>query len=95
MLSDGFKSIFLIISEILFRLSMTKNSSVEYFYENEAVILIDEIDCHIHPRWQKNLIPCLRNLFPKCQFIITTHSPFVLESLQEYEIIKIGEKGIM
>lgn len=95
MLSDGFKSIFLIISEIMYRLSLLDCNEEEYFYNKEAIILIDEIDCHIHPRWQRNLIPSLRKLFPNCQFIVTTHSPFILETLQEYEIKQIGEKGIM
>lgn len=93
MLSDGFKSIFLIISEIILRLSVLSKDKL--FYLHEAVILIDEIDCHIHPRWQRTLVPSLRTLFPNCQFIITTHSPFILESLQEYEIFKVGEKNII
>ncbi len=95
MLSDGFKSIFIIISEIILRLALIECKEEEYFYEKEAIILIDEIDCHIHPKWQKNLIPSLRKLFPNCQFIITTHSPFILETLQEYEIKKIGERNIL
>lgn len=95
MLSDGFKSIFLIISEIILRLSLIEDDVEQPFYMKEAIVLIDEIDCHIHPKWQKSLMPSLRKLFPNCQFIITTHSPFILESLQQYEIIKIGDKNII
>ncbi|MCH5209812.1 MAG: AAA family ATPase [Oscillospiraceae bacterium] len=95
MLSDGFKSVFIIIAELLHRLSLSynpeKNENIE-FYEMEAVVLIDEIDCHIHPRWQTNLLPALTQLFPNCQFIVTTHSPFILKKLEEYEIKQIGGK---
>ena len=58
-------------------------------------ILIDEIDCHIHPKWQKNIIPGLKRLFPNCQYIVSTHSPYILSSVQEYEILQIGEKKIV
>ena len=61
----------------------------------EAIILIDEIDCHIHPKWQKKLLPSLRELFPNCQFIVTTHSPYILDGISEYSIKKIGEKKIV
>lgn len=59
------------------------------FYEKEAVILIDEIDCHIHPKWQRNLLPYLVKMFPNCQFILTTHSPFIIENLEDEQIIKL------
>lgn len=102
MLSDGFKSIFVIITAIILRLALAsedeeenEDGKTELFYEKEAIILIDEIDCHIHPKWQKNILPAFRLLFPNCQFIITTHSPFILQSLNEYEIIKLGEKEIL
>lgn len=96
MLSDGFKSIFMIITELICRLSLSYDIQYgrEYdieFYELEAVVLIDEIDCHIHPRWQVHILPYLRELFPNCQFIVTTHSPYILNSVQPYEIKKIGD----
>lgn len=95
MLSDGFKSIFSIVLDIIRRLALTPDSDNEEFYMKEAVILIDEIDCHIHPKWQRKLIPAFRELFPKSQFIFTTHSPYILDSLQTYEIKKVGEKNII
>lgn len=95
MLSDGFKSIFSIVLDIIRRLALVSESEEEEFYKKEAVILIDEIDCHIHPRWQRKLVPAFRELFPNCQFILTTHSPYILDGLQSYEIIKVGEKEIL
>lgn len=95
MLSDGFKSIFSIVLDIIRRLALAPELEEEEFYKKEAVILIDEIDCHIHPKWQRKLMPALRKLFPNCQFIITTHSPYILDGLQSYEILKVGENEIL
>lgn len=95
MLSDGFKSIFSIVLDIIRRLALAPDLNDEEFYMKEAVILIDEIDCHIHPKWQRKLIPALRELFPNCQFIFTTHSPYILDSLQTYEVKKVGERTIV
>lgn len=95
MLSDGFKSIFSIVLDIIRRLALAPDFHDEEFYMKEAVILIDEIDCHIHPKWQRKLIPAFRELFPNCQFIFTTHSPYILDSLQAYEIKKVGGRNII
>ena len=43
----------------------------------EAVVLVDEIDLHLHPKWQRDLVPTLSKIFPNVQFIVTTHSPHV------------------
>ena len=45
-----------------------------------AVVLIDEIDLHLHPKWQRELLDYLSNLFPNTQFIVTTHSPLIVQS---------------
>ncbi len=95
MLSDGFKSLFSIIGAMIMRLSLLGEKDGMPFYMNEAVVLIDEIDCHIHPRWQRNIIPALKLLFPNCQYIVSTHSPYILESVQEYEIKQIGERRMV
>ncbi|WP_421381796.1 AAA family ATPase [Bacillus salacetis] len=87
-LSEGFKNLFIIIGEIFFRLYIAADNN-SLFFEEEAVILIDEIDCHIHPKWQVNIVPYLKKMFPNCQFIITTHSPFIVSELEKNEIIKL------
>lgn len=53
--------------------------------DTRGVVLIDELDLHIHPRWQRSLIEDLRKAFPKIQFICTTHSPFLIQSLRSGE----------
>ncbi|ERK31172.1 AAA family ATPase [Clostridium intestinale] len=89
-LSDGFKNIFIVIGEILFRLYLNSPEDTR-FYEKEAIILIDEIDCHLHPKWQINLIPSLKMLFPNSQIIATTHSPLIINNLNEDEIYRLEE----
>lgn len=91
MLSDGFKSVFFISIDIIRRLSLMEGTDNKSFYENEAIVLIDEIDCHIHPRWQRKILPSLRELFPNCQFIVTTHSPYILDGMPYESIRRIGE----
>lgn len=66
--------------------------------EQPALVLIDEIDAHMHPEWQRQLIPKIRELFPNLQVIATTHSPLLVPSLKNNEIIRLrrepGVKGI-
>ena len=52
----------------------------------EAVVLVDEIDLHLHPKWQRDLVPTLSKIFPNVQFIVTTHSPHVLQSMAEVNL---------
>ena len=89
-LSSGYKSciyvIFGIIKEIEYR-TVGKPIMVQDF---DGVILIDEIDLHLHPVWQSELIKALKAIFPCAQFILTTHSPSILQSLERDEIIALG-----
>ena len=59
--------------------------------EMEGLVLVDEIDLHLHPKWQLGLIPTLKRVFPKLQFIVTTHSPMVLPGLSREEIVILGQ----
>lgn len=89
-LSSGYKSciyiILGIIKEIEYRTS-EKPVAAEAF---DGVVLIDEIDLHLHPTWQAKLINTLKSIFPYAQFILTTHSPSVLQALTRDEIIALG-----
>jgi predicted ATP-binding protein involved in virulence len=60
--------------------------------ESEAVILIDEIELHLHPKWQRQIAQNLKTTFPKCQFIATTHSPQVIGEI-EHDRIQIIANG--
>ncbi|MBF0383042.1 MAG: AAA family ATPase [Magnetococcales bacterium] len=76
-LSDGFSSIMDIITELILR--MEAHGGIGY--EREGVVLIDEIETHLHVDLQKKILPFLTSFFPKIQFIVSTHSPFVLTSV--------------
>lgn len=53
----------------------------------EGLVLVDDIDLHIHPDWQTRLVPALKRAFPKLQFIVTTHSPLIISSLRPEEVV--------
>jgi predicted ATP-binding protein involved in virulence len=78
-LSDGEKCMLSMIGDIARRLAIA-NPSLDDPLSGEGVVLIDEIDLHLHPGWQREIIPRLQSTFPNCQFIAATHSPQVLSS---------------
>jgi predicted ATP-binding protein involved in virulence len=59
-----------------------------------GVVLIDELDLHLHPRWQREIVQGLRTLFPQIQFICTSHSPFVIQSLHDAKLIALGTENV-
>ena len=77
-LSDGYSAIIDIITELILKIESTNNKS----FDCEGIVLIDEIETHLHVELQKNILPLLTSFFPNIQFIVTTHSPFVLQSIE-------------
>lgn len=102
-LSAGEKNIFALVGDmakravqlnpVLFHLDIDpqQNTLINPFQYTTGIVLIDEIDLHLHPRWQRVIVPKLSEHFPKVQFVITTHSPFVLQGIKpEYiSVVKI------
>lgn len=76
-LSDGEKCLLAMVGDLARRLAIA-NPSLESPLEGNAIVLIDEIELHLHPKWQREIITKLRETFPNCQFIVTTHSPQVI-----------------
>lgn len=76
-LSEGYRSIIIFVCDLLIKLSQTCPEDRRVFDEH-GVVLIDEIDQHLHPRWQMTIVKKLRELFPNIQFIMTTHSPVIV-----------------
>ncbi|EJM19278.1 putative ATP-binding protein involved in virulence [Pseudomonas sp. GM18] len=76
-LSQGEKSLMALVGDIARRLAIM-NPTLENPLEGRGVVLIDEVDLHLHPQWQRRLIHQLTETFPNCQFILTTHSPLVI-----------------
>ena len=61
----------------------------------EGVVLIDEIDLHLHPRWQRTVVASLERTFPNCQFIITTHSPQVIGELATESVMLLKDGAFL
>ncbi len=91
-LSDGEKCLFAMTGDLARRLALA-NPSLSDSLLGEGVILIDEIDLHLHPEWQRMIISKLTKVFPNCQFIISTHSPQVLGGVKPNNIIKLNNNG--
>jgi len=79
-LSDGYSAIIDIVADLI--LKMQTPNSLTRFYEKEGIVLIDEIETHLHLELQRLILPMLTKVFPNIQFIVTTHSPFVLSSIK-------------
>ncbi len=88
-LSDGERGVLALVLDLTRRLAQANPNFTDPASEAEAVVLIDEIDLHLHPKWQRQIIPNLTGAFPRCQFIATTHSPFVIQALQHGELINL------
>jgi len=93
-LSEGEKIVTLMIADIAYMLSVA-NPSAKSPLEGTGIVLIDEIDLHLHPAWQRQIIPCLQETFPNIQLLITTHSPQVLSMVNHSNIFIIEDFKIV
>ncbi|MCK8496940.1 MULTISPECIES: AAA family ATPase [Myxococcus] len=87
-LSHGYQSTFAWIADLIGHVLLEAQTEVTTD-EMEGLVLIDEIDLYLHPTWQARFIPGLRRVFPRLQFIATTHSPIVLSSLAPHEVVRL------
>lgn len=78
-LSDGYSALLSIVSELMLRMSLEPLAT----YDKYGLVFIDEIENHLHVELQKKVLPFLTSFFPNLQFIVTTHSPFVLSSIAD------------
>ena len=89
-LSDGYRNVIKIILDIATRMCiLNPYLQGEALEKTPGVVIIDEIDLSLHPTWQKRIVRILKSLFPKVQFICATHSPFIIQSLQQDELITL------
>lgn len=89
-LSDGERNMLALVGDMARRLSVL-NPSLANPNEGSGVALIDEIDLHLHPRWQREVVAKLEKTFPHCQFLITTHSPQVLGELKPESVVLLRD----
>ncbi len=91
-LSDGEKCLLALAGDLARRLAMA-NPALDKPLEGKGVVLIDEVDLHLHPEWQHRVIPKLLKTFPNCQFILTSHSPQVLSHVRCENIWCLVQEG--
>ena len=93
-LSDGEKMLLMLVTDLARRLAIA-NPNCQNALSGEGIVLIDEIDLHLHPQWQRSVIPSLTQTFPNCQFIVTTHSPQVLSEVKKENVFIIENYQIV
>ena len=90
-LSDGERSFLAVLADMVRRLALA-NPDLKNPLEGHGVVLLDELELHLHPTWQREVVENLRATFPNVQFIGATHSPFVIQSLRPGELIDLDPK---
>lgn len=88
-MSSGYSAVFDIINDLIMRMGGDPAA------EKEGIVLIDEIDTHLHLELQRTILPFLTELFPNIQFIVSTHSPFILNSIENAVIFDLETKKIV
>ena len=89
-LSDGYKSTINLVADIAYRMAVLNPQLLgNVCKEMDGIILIDEIDLHLHPTWQQRILEDLRYIFPKVQFIVSTHAPSVVSTAKSENVIML------
>jgi predicted ATP-binding protein involved in virulence len=89
-LSSGEKTLLALVADLARRLAIA-NPTAENPLHGNGIVLIDEIDVHLHPGWQRKVVPKLLDIFPKVQFVVTTHSPVILTEIASKHIRILDE----
>ena len=90
-LSAGYQSLLWMVMDMAFRMAVL-NPGKESLNQCEGIVLIDEVDMHLHPKWQWKIIEALKNSFPKIQFILATHSPIIISSSKDAILLEIDQE---
>ncbi len=89
-LSDGLRTMAGMVAEIAYRcVTLNGHLGKEAVRQSKGLVLIDELDMHLHPNWQRHVVRDLKAAFPNLQFVVTTHSPFIVQSLDSTELINL------
>lgn len=90
--SDGIVTFVEMVAELAYRCIVLNGYLKEKaILESRGVVLIDEMDLHLHPKWQEHVVNDLKTAFPQMQFIVTTHSPVIVQSLETEELINLND----
>ena len=94
-LSDGQRNIVAMIGDLAFKAAqLNPHLGPRVLTHTPGVVLIDELDLHLHPHWQRHIAEDLRGTFPGLQFIVTTHSPFIVQSARAGEIVSLDTQTV-
>lgn len=93
-LSDGFAAVIDIVSDLILKMSAISNRTMQ-LYNIPGIVLIDEVETHLHLSLQRQVMPLLTSVFPKIQFIVSTHSPFVLNSIPSATIYDLEHQEVL
>ncbi len=93
-LSAGYQSLVWMAFDIAYRMAVLNPDKKEHIVETKGVVLIDEIDMHLHPRWQWNIVNALKKVFPNVQFIAATHSPILFAASNDLWLIDVEEEDV-
>lgn len=94
-LSDGYRGTLSLIADIAYRMAALNPQLLDcVLEETEGVVLIDEVDLHLHPQWQKRVLDDLTSIFPKVQFIVSTHAPEVINSVRSENLVILEDAQV-
>lgn len=91
-MSSGYRSLLSMVMELAYRAVILNPEISDDLRDLEGIVLIDEIDAHLHPKWQWRVLDAVEEVFPSVQFIVATHSPMVISSAKKANIINIDNK---
>jgi len=92
LMSSGFQTMVGFAADLAYRcIQLNPHLKENAVKETKGIVLIDELDMHLHPNWQKRVVSDLKRAFPNIQFIATTHSPFIVQSLNCDEVINLDK----
>lgn len=91
-LSDGYKSTISLVADIAYRMAVLNPQLLgDVCQKTDGIVLIDEVDLHLHPTWQQRILGDLTEIFPKVQFIVSTHAPAVINTVKSENIVMLDD----
>ncbi|CAN7385362.1 AAA family ATPase [Caballeronia sp. LjRoot34] len=92
-LPDGLKSIISWVADLTIRIESVPWTEDRDMFEQNIILFLDEIDVHLHPAWQRRILPAIQKMLPNAQIFVSTHSPFVVASVDDAWVYRLPEKG--
>jgi hypothetical protein len=92
-LPDGLKSIISWVADLSLRLEAIPWQHERDVFSQPIILLLDEVDIHLHPKWQRRILPAIQTLLPNAQIFVSTHSPFVVGSVEDAWVYRLPEPG--